>query len=59
MTWPRKSKLNESDVQRIRKMIASGIAQRDIASAMGIANSTVSAISTRQNWSSLPMEAES
>ncbi len=44
------SKLKESDVLEIRRMVASGALQRDVAPIFGLSRTAVSKIVLRQRW---------
>ena len=46
-----KASLSEDDVRAIRRRLAAGDLQREVASDYGIKKATVSAINTRRNWS--------
>ena len=44
------SKVTESDVREIRKLIAGGAKIRDVAKRFGVSHTTISRIVTRRSW---------
>jgi transcriptional regulator len=42
--------LTEKDVRRLRRLVATGVLQKNIAKEFGIATATVSRIATRKLW---------
>ena len=49
-------KLSENDVKEMRKIYASGILQREIASIFNVRQQTVSKITSGRSWLHVPME---
>lgn len=47
------AKLNENQVVEIKNMLTAGVKQKDIASMFGVAQPTISAISTGYTWSEI------
>lgn len=45
------AKLDRSQVQAVRASLSNGVRQKDIASALGVSRTTISAISTGRSWS--------
>ena len=45
-----RSKLNESQVIEIKKLLALGLKQREVAERFGVGQTTIAAINTGANW---------
>jgi hypothetical protein len=44
------SKLNEATVRDVRRMLANGAMQKDVAASLGVSRATISAIATGKRW---------